>query len=265
MKRTSHDGWGLCVRYGGFVDSSSTAWGSIRSFAVRTAHLSECVSEAHSLGHGPGRFRKPWTMEFQRKACTVYAETLGTSYLRGVADASRYCAGLMDSTKPGDEIAADWKVVAEFLGTTAEALYEVPEVAVIDPMTGAEQISSVPPAVLRYDLFAELLHSAGVDRLRRAADAVAQNCELQLDAVPTAIEVEWIISVASQEPMSELASRNTTSIRGMYRLLEALWARLGVRNQVQGVALAIQQGWIAPSKLFDESIERSTLGGNNSG
>lgn len=223
----------------------------------------ECVSEAHSLGHGPGRFRKPWTAEYQRRACTLYAETLSTSYLRGLADASRWCAGLMDSIKPGDEVAVDWKIVAEFLGATAEALHEMPEVAVIAPRAGAEQISSVPPAVLRYDLFAESLHPAGVDRLRKAVDAVARNCELHLDVVPTAIEIEWIISVASQEPMSELAICNQTSIRGMYRLLEALWVRLGVRTQIQGVALAIQQGWIAPSKLFDESIEKSTLIGNN--
>ncbi|MCY4136388.1 MAG: hypothetical protein OXG30_15975 [bacterium] len=234
------------------MDSSNTAWGSIRSFAVRTAHLLECVSEAHSLGHGPGRFRKPWRIEFQRKARTVYAESLSSGYLRGVADASRHCAGLMDNTAPGEELTDDWKIFAEFLRTTGEALHEVPQVASVASTTGIEQISSVPPAVLRYELFAELLHPAGVDRLRRAVDAVARGCELYLDGVPTSIEIEWIISVAFQEPISELANRNQTSVRGMYRLLEALWARLGVRNQIQGVALAVQQGWITPSKFFGE-------------
>jgi len=69
--------------------------------------------------------------------------------------------------------------------------------------------------------------------------------------VPTAQELEWIISVAVQEPVDELAERNKTSTRGMYRRIEKMWERLGAANQVQGIALAVQQGWIAPPPWED--------------
>ncbi len=32
----------------------------------------------------------------------------------------------------------------------------------------------------------------------------------------------------------------------MYHRLEAMWKRLGVSTPVQGVALAVQKGWIVP-------------------
>jgi len=136
---------------------------------------------------------------------------------------------------------------AEFLRSTSAALLEMPEVAKVVRVTGTAEIGSVSPAVLRYEQFADLLHPAGVARLGDAAEAVARFCKLRLEVVPTAQEVEWLISVAAQEPVAELAERNSTSVRGMYRLLEAMWSRLGVNNQVQGVALAVQQGWIAPT------------------
>jgi len=152
----------------------------------------------------------------------------------------------MTSSAPEDPGSADWEVVAEFLRTTADALLEVSEVAAIAPEVGAVDIGSMAPAVLRYERFAELLHSEGVARLMRAATAVARSCEVHLQIAPSAQEIEWIISVAAQEPIEELAMRNETSTRGMYRRIEKMWERLGVANQVQGVAYAVQQGWIAP-------------------
>ena len=236
--------------YGGVVELSRSQWGSVSSFAVRIAHFAECLAEAHRLGHGPGRSRKPWGIGFQRRACSIYAQTLSAGYLRGVADASRHCAELMGGVVAGDEIAGDWEIVAAFLQTTAEALIEVPEVAAMDSGVGASEIGSAPPAVLRYELVAGLLHPEGVARLGEAAEVVERCCRQHVEVVPTAQELEWIISVAAQEPVAELAGRNATSTRGMYRLLEAMWARLGVRNQVQGVALAVQKEWIAPPPYY---------------
>lgn len=208
--------------------------------------MAACVAEAHLLGHGPGRFRKPWGIGFQRHACSIYVQTLNAEYLRGIADASGYCAGLMDGAAPDDGVAADWAIVAEFLRSTSEALGELREVAGVASGSGASEIGSKSPPVLRYELFAELLNSQGVARLGDAAKAVARCCESHVQMVPTAQELGWLLSVAAQEPIEELAERNKTSTRGMYRLLEAMWKRLGVRNQVQGVALAVQMRWIAP-------------------
>ncbi len=247
---------GILACYGGLVELGRAEWGAVNSFAVRTAHFAECVVEAQSLGHGPGRHRKPWGIGFQREAGPVYAQTLGAGYLRGVADASGYCAGLMDNMSPGGEMADDWEVVATFLRTTADGLLELADVASVATGAGAEEIGSAPPPVLRYELFAELLDTSGVARLQEAAEAVARCCESYLEVVPSAQELEWIVSVAAQEPIAELAERHSTSARGMYRRLEKMWARLGVRNQVQGVALAVERGWIAPPPARAGGSER---------
>ncbi|MYB08788.1 MAG: hypothetical protein F4Y28_02255 [Acidimicrobiia bacterium] len=236
----------VLASYGGGVELSRVQWGSVSSFAVRISRFAECVAEAHRLGHGPGRSRKPWGIGFQHRACLIYAQTLRAEYLRGVADASTYCAGLMDGARPEDEVAADWGIVAEFLRSTSQALRELPEVAAVDSGAGAAEIGSAPPAVLRYELFAEMVSFQGVARLGAAAGAVVRCCGSHAQMVPTAQELEWLISVAAQEPIDELAERNKSSVRGMYRRIEKMWERLGVANQLQGIALAVQQGWIAP-------------------
>ena len=250
-------GLGGAARYDGAVELSPTEWGSVSSFAVRTARFAECVAEAHRLGHGPGGSRKPWGIEFQRRACSVFARTLRTEYLRGVADASAYCGELMGGTVPEGGIAIDWEVVAEFLRSTSQALLEIPEVAEVAPGAGSAEIGSAPPAVLRYEQFADLLHPEGVARLEGAAGAVARCCETHVQVVPTAQELEWIISVAVREPFDELAERNATSVRGMYRRIEKMWERLGVVNQVQGVSLAVQRGWIGPPPWKDKQTRES--------
>ena len=130
-------GLGGAARYDGVVELSRAEWGSVSSFAVRTARFAGCVAEAHRLGHGPGGSRKPWGIGFQRQVCLVYARTLRAEYLRGVADASAYCAELMDGVEPEDEVAAEWRVVAEFLGSTSQALGEMPEVADVASEMGA--------------------------------------------------------------------------------------------------------------------------------
>lgn len=233
------------------MELSRAEWGSVGSFAVRIAHFAGCVAEAHGLGHGPGRDQKPWGIGFQRQASSVYAQTLRAEYLRGMADASGYCAGLMDGAAPEDEIAADWEVVTQFLRSTSEALREMPEVARVVRGAGTEEIGSTSPPVLRYELFAELLGPNGVARLEDAAGAVARCCESHVQVVPTAQELGWLVSAAAQEPIDVLAERNKTSTRGMYRRMEKMWERLGVANQVQGVALAVQRGWIAPPPWAD--------------
>ena len=193
---------------------SRAQWGSVGSFAVRIVRFAGCVADAHRLGDGPGEYRKPWGIGFQRCACLVYAQTLRAEYLRGVADASAYCAELMDGVEPEDEVAADWRIVAEFLGSTSQALGEMPEVADVASGVGVAEIGSAPPAVLRYELFAELLDSRGVVRLGDAAAAVVRCCELHVQVVPTAQELEWIVSGAAQVPIEELAESATSSLHG---------------------------------------------------
>ena len=239
------------------MELSRKQWGSVSLAAVRVGRFAARVAEAHCLGHGPGKSRKPWEIGFQRRACLIYAPTLRPEYLRGVADASAYCAGLMDGAEPESRIAADWdtadwEIVARFLRSTSRALGEMPEVAAVASGAVGAEIESAPPAALRYELFAELLNPQGVARLRDAAEAVARCCASHMQTAPTAQELELIASLAVQEPVGELAERNAVSLRAMYRRIEKMWKRLGAANQVQGVALAVQQGWIAPPPWGEE-------------
>ena len=152
----------------------------------------------------------------------------------------------MDGAEPGDEVAADWRIIAEFLRSTSLALGEMPEISAVASGAGVAEIGSAPPAVLRYEMFAELVNYRGVTRLGAAAGAVTRCCDSYIQVVPTAQELEWLISVAAGVPFDDLAERNEVSARSMYRRIEKMWERLGVANQVQGIALAVQQGWIAP-------------------
>ena len=152
----------------------------------------------------------------------------------------------MDGNPDDAQVGDAWHAVRAYLRSTARALLADPDVEAIAPKTGATQIAATPPAHLRHEVFAELLHPRGARRLADAATAVARYCEARLPAAPTAQEIEWIIAVAAREPIAALANRNATTTRGMYRRLGSMWKRLGVANQVQGVALAVQQGWIMP-------------------
>ena len=228
------------------MNSECSGFGSINSFAVRVALFASRVIEAHDAGFGPGRHTEPWSVDFQRLAALVFAETLHPAYRRGVADSSLRVAELMDRQLHEADIGDSWHKMSAYLRTTGQALLADPEVQAISPQSGATQIAATPPAHMRHEVFAELLHPQGARDLHGAAVAVAHYCDAQLPAAPTALELEWIISVAAQEPIDALADRNGVSVRGMYRRLASMWKRLGVATQVQGVALAVQQGWIAP-------------------
>ncbi len=235
--------------------------GSINSFAVRTVRFTECIAEAHRLGHGPGPHARPWSLDFQRRAAPVYAEAFPAAYRRGIADASKlvanYMANYMEGATVPEPTATEWSIITEFLHTTSKALSEASDVASLNPEAGRASISGTLPAVLRYELFAELLNVQGVTLLQSAAMAVVSFCQANLPATPNAIELEWIISLANRVPVEELAERYNLSARNMYRRLESMWKHLGVGSQVQGVALAVQHGWIAlPPTSGQESADQ---------
>ncbi len=243
------------------MELDSTQLGSISSFAVRTAHFAECVAEAHQLGYGPGRHTRPWSLDFQRQAAPIYAETFPAAYRRGLADASRLIATYMDCVEISEPTAAEWGIVAQFLRAMSKALAEASDVVSVAPQAGRASIGGPLPAVLRYELFAELLNSRGVTRLRDAANATKEYCQTHLQYVPTAQEIEWIISIANRIPVEELAKYNNLSTRSMYNRLESMWKHLGVSSQVQGVALAVQKGWIAPPPAcFHKSSDQKSEG-----
>ena len=230
--------------------------GTINSFAVRTTHLAECIAEAHKMGYGPGRHRRPWNLDFQRLAAPVYAETLPPTYLRGMADTSRRTARFMAEAEIDKPDAVHWEIVVRFLQATADALVEDPKIATISPEVGLSDLASAATGLVRYERLAELLHPQGAARLQDAASSVARYCQARLGVAPTAQELEWIISVAVNEPIEQLAERSHMSPRGVYHRLETLWKRLGVSTPVQGVALAVQRGWIAPPPYLAQQSDQ---------
>jgi DNA-binding NarL/FixJ family response regulator len=55
-------------------------------------------------------------------------------------------------------------------------------------------------------------------------------------------ETEWLQALASGETVSQLAERISYSEREVYRLLRALYERLGVRSRVEALVWAAQHG-----------------------
>ncbi len=107
----------------------------------------------------------------------------------------------MDGAEVEKSTGASWGIVTEFLRSTADALAENPQLAAVAPEAGRSDLASSATGLVRYERFAQLLSEDGICRLRDAASTVAGYCQARLAVAPTAQELEWIISVAVNEPI----------------------------------------------------------------
>jgi DNA-binding CsgD family transcriptional regulator len=113
------------------------------------------------------------------------------------------------------------------------------------------------------DSFKEQLHHQGLlsrfrelpelaDKVRRALDQDVRSWRSGGPASPTRStspqfvprEVEWLKALASGGTVAALAQANEFSEREMYRLIGALYSKLGASNRSEAVALAKQRGLI---------------------
>ena len=57
-------------------------------------------------------------------------------------------------------------------------------------------------------------------------------------------ELEWLRRLARGDRIGDIAIESGLSRRSLYRRLDDLWAKLGVVNRAQGIAMASRKGWI---------------------
>jgi len=202
------------------------------------------ISEAHSLGHGPGEHTDIWGMEFQRKAQKVWKETLPPLFQRKVADSYGRCAWLMESVLCDESIAADWENIARYLVAVAAVIAE-------DPDCAEQEMPSDPlgtghmPETIHYEGLAELMSVDAAERLRASAATVARHCRFNSSAAPNDVQLACLQGLANGEKHAELAKRLGYSERHLQRILADMWHHFGLDNPAEGVAFAVTQGWVS--------------------
>ncbi|MCY4136387.1 MAG: hypothetical protein OXG30_15970 [bacterium] len=201
------------------------------------------IAEAHTLGYGPGEHVDIWGVEFQCMALEVWKETLPPLFLRQVASSYKHCAWLMESALPDDWVAEDWEATLRHLSTVAAAVDTDPDCIGREVPLDASDIGHIPE-VIRYDRLAELMHPSAVDRLRSAAAAVVRFCRFNSSIAPNETELACLQGLANGEKRSDMAKRLGYSERQLRRILANLWAKLGVANDMQGLAISVVHGWV---------------------
>jgi DNA-binding NarL/FixJ family response regulator len=64
------------------------------------------------------------------------------------------------------------------------------------------------------------------------------------ESVPSTQEIGWLRELASGTTVARLADRAGYSERAMFRLLRALYLRIGARNRTEALMRAHEQGWL---------------------
>ncbi|MCY3910682.1 MAG: hypothetical protein OXF99_04160 [bacterium] len=208
----------------------------VEQYAIR-------ITEAHNLGYGPGEHTDIWGVEFQRKAQEVWKETLPSLFQRKVADSYERCAWLMGSVVPDESVAGDWESVARYLGVVAAAIGEDPDCAKQKVPSDSLDIGRMPE-VIHYERLADLMHPDAAGRLRASAAAVARFCRFNSSIAPDEMQLACLQGLANGERHADLANRLGYSQRHLQRILADMWDQFGVDNTIQGVTLAVEQGWI---------------------
>lgn len=208
----------------------------VEQYAIR-------IAEAHGLGYGPGEHIELWSVEIQRKAAKIWKETLPSSFLSQVAESYGRCSEFMGNITPNGSTAGDWESVARYLAAVAIAIGEDPECAVSQESADLLSAGGMPE-VIHYERLAELMHPDAVEKMRAAAAAVAQTCRRSWRNAPDEIQLACLQGLANGERHADLAHRLGYSQRHLQRILADMWNQFGVDNTIQGVALAVQNGWI---------------------
>jgi DNA-binding NarL/FixJ family response regulator len=82
---------------------------------------------------------------------------------------------------------------------------------------------------------------AGPEHEKRGSDADAPETD---EPRPSADQLNWLRSLAAGTTVAELAREVGYSERAMYRLLRALYGRMGVRHRTEALMRAHARGWL---------------------
>lgn len=221
--------------------------GVVALYAGRIRFWAMSVEQAHQFGTPEGTDDEPWEPAFQRKAAGVYRETLPASYLNTLVSMFLACSLTMEEQSIPAALSEDWHVVSRYLESATDAIAEEmdfdPFPMWADPSDSGEPTT---PAVVRFDQLAAHTTRAGVKRLRVAGDNVSRYL-LDITAKDSPLNDDQLAilgDLAEGVRVIDIAVERGFSSRSLYRELAAMWKQLGVDNKQQGIALAVEQGWL---------------------
>ena len=213
--------------------------------AGRVRRYGQAIAQGHAFGIEPGNHVELHTIEYQRAATPIYAETLPWSYLSELAAKFNEAAAQMSMVDAPDEIAESWDVLHGYLRSATTALTEA---APGPPKTATPEdiatIAPTTPPVMRFGHLARIVHPDGATRLIEAARQVEHACG-EDDVCPLSEqEKSWMLRIIDGDRTLDIAADDGYSERSLYRALSELWDRLGVDNRLEAIALVTDNGWL---------------------
>jgi len=213
--------------------------------ARRIRRFFEAMSQGHDFGISPGPHDHPWTLEFQRDATPIYAETCPWEYLLGLCNAYEELADLMDTRPATDELKTEWTHMQEYLRSTGTAMRSrAPDEVGPLMLAHAEDIEPQAPPVVLFGRLATLVSIEGARNWAQEVGRIEAWCGQEASCPITEQERVWLRRISAGDRTLDIARDSGYSERSLYRALADLWCRLQVDNRVEAVAVATKNGWI---------------------
>ena len=230
--------------YDGGVGGGDDQLRAILRRVVPIEQYASRIAEAHGLGHGPGENIELWNVGIQRSALEIWKETLPAWFLSRVAESYELCQELMAAVLPDESAFDEWGNIERYLGVVAAAISEDPTCAASRDATDALGVGDMPE-VIHYEKLAGLMHPDAVEALRAAAAAVGHFCRFGLGSAPSEVQLACLQGLANGERHAALAKRLGYSERHLQRILADIWHQFDVDGTIQGMAFAVQNGWVS--------------------
>jgi len=225
----------------------------IRLAIERLSSLTASISEAQTLGFGPGTVGSMWSREFHKKAVQVYCLTLPWTYLREIAYHFEEAFDAMLVREAPDRTARDWVSVGKYFFNFAAAVDEFAPPSVEIDVRELPALQPSSPGLIRFGILAEIATTSGVLTLNNACDSLldvlGRSGQCPLD--PLSLDV--IRKIGRGEKVADIAQDVGLAERSVYRLLKAAWRELGVSSRAEGLTYLADRRWL--SAASDSRLE----------
>lgn len=148
---------------------------------------------------------------------------------------------------PYEPLPPRWATFIEYLDAVAASLTEdeSQDWRKVRPSTRTTDLPTAKaPAVIRFDLLAELVEAAVVEQLIEISTSVRDYATAALEPTVTDEERDWLQRLARGERVVEMAIDCGLSQRAMYRALKQLWDKLDVNGRADGMVAATRLGLV---------------------
>lgn len=205
------------------------------------------IAEAYRFGVPEGRHDKPWTAQYHAEAVHIYGKSLPAVYQREIASLFRHCLDAMTQWTIPTNLAADWLIVADYMGNSSDAimgwLAERPDPPAASGFGDRPELEDHTPTVVHFDELAAWTTEDGARRLEQAAAAVQDHVEVpSQEGALNAAQRRLLRGVASGAHIVDLAEELGYSRSSIYRELSKLWKALGVSDRAHAISKATAEG-----------------------